>query len=399
MNKIYLVILLVLLIGASCKQTKEITTGTKKENKVLTESENFDFQYAFVEANKQMMLGNYEMAKNFFLKCLKIDPNDPAVHYKLATIYLFEKNVDESLIYAKKAYEIHKENEWYAILLATIYEQIKEIDSAIEIYKELKEKHTDNPQYYVELAILNQNNQRYEEAIKIYNEIEVAFGIAEPISLEKERIYLALGDVDKAKAEIKKLSGYFPDDTRYIGVLADYCMQKKEYEEAKKLYDKILTLEPDNGIVRISLASYYFEKGDNNESYKNLEIAFQSKNVESAVKTNLILSMLEGKNRIKISDQQIENLTKIIIEKHPDDFNARLVYTDILLQKQEYEKAKTELLFVSKTVKDKYILWEQLLLVHNQLLDFEGMYATSKEAMEYFPNQSVLYLFNGIAAN
>jgi tetratricopeptide (TPR) repeat protein len=392
------IIIILSIIFFGCSQSKTITKNDAVERNVLSESDNFEFQYAFIDANKQMMLGNYDLAKNLFLKCLKINNTDPAVYYKLATISLVEKNIDEALVYARSAVSFNKENQWYNVLLATLFEQKGEIDSAIHTLNYLKNNFPENPEYYIELAIINQNNKRYEEAINIYNEIESAFGISESISLEKEKLYIALGQRKEARKEIEKLMEFFPSDTRYIGILADYYMQEKNYEEAKKLYDKILSINPNNGIVRISLATYYFDKGDYEESFNNLEKAFENENVESAIKTNILLSVLEQKNKIKLNDYQIEKLTKIVIDKHPNDYNAHLLYSDILLQKQEYELAREELLLVSKEIKDKYILWEQLILVENQLLDFEGMFSTSKEAIEYFPNQAVLYLFNGISA-
>lgn len=381
----------------SCGTTKTVVEKDDNVVKTLKESEEFDFQYAFIEANKQMMLGNYEKAKALFMKCLKINDTDPAIHYKLGTIALYEKKFEEAQLFAESSVNINPENEWYNILLATVYEQLNKIEDAKLVYKKLVKNNPENPQYYIELAILNQNNKDYEEAIKVYNSIESAFGISESISLEKEKLYHALGRPKEAKNEIVKLNEFFPEDTRYIGLLADYYMQEDKPEEAKKLYDKILSIEPGNGIVRISLATYYYDLGQFEKAYENLKSAFENKNLESAIKTNIILSVLEGKNKLKLTAEMIEELSEIIIEIHPKDYNARLLYSDILIQKQDFVNARDELKFISKEIKDRYILWEQLLLIENQLLDFEGMFKTSTEAIEYFPNQAMLYLLNGIA--
>ena len=53
---------------------------------------------------------------------------------------------------------------------------------------------------------------------------------------------------------------------------------------------------------------------------------------------------------------------------------------------------------VVETRKDKFGIWEQLLFIDNQLVDWNSMFKHSNEALEYFPNVPVFYFFNGISS-
>ena len=329
-------ILIIGLLAFGCKQTKTLSDNSVINKEELTEKNRFDLQYVFIDANKQMMLGNYTVAKDLFKKCVEIDKYDPAVYYKLATIALYEKNVDKALDYSAKAVQLNSENGWYQILLATIYEQKNMLEEAGKVYELLRKKDKNNPQYHIELAFLYSKSKKYKEAINVYEDIEDLFGISEGITLEKEKLYLVLGDKEAALNELKKLVAYFPNDTRYLGIVADYYMKDEKLEEAKNIYDQIIELEPDNGIVHISLATYYFIKADNAKSYQHLKTAIESKKVDSSIKTSIIVSITENKNRIKISSDKIDELVKILVEVNNDDYNAHLLYSDILLKQQNY---------------------------------------------------------------
>jgi tetratricopeptide (TPR) repeat protein len=44
------------------------------------------------------------------------------------------------------------------------------------------------------------------------------------------------------------------------------------------------------------------------------------------------------------------------------------------------------------------MIWEQLLLLENDLADFNNMYTESNEAIQYFPTQPIIYYFKGLSS-
>ena len=390
----------VLILVTACGGLKKSSNSSnnKTVKKTLTEQQKMDFNYAFIDGNKQMMLGNYEMAKKIFEQCIKLNPYDDASYYKLASIALYENNIDEAEIFAETAYNYDKSNIWYAVLIAKIYEQKGKIEKAINVYKEIIEINGDEPEFLVELSILYQKEKNYSEAIKIYDKIEKKFGFSEMITLDKEKLYVLNNQKDLAKKEIEKLIEYFPDNTQYTGILADYYMDSKEYEKAKELYDEIIKKDKNNGIVYISLANYFQFKGKYNKVFESLKIAMKSDNVDPMIKNNVIVNIIDNKSSIKLKKEEIKDLVEILIDSNTDNYTARLIYYDILVKEKKYQEAQNQLTYVVEEIKDRYVIWEQLLYVQNLQSDYESMYYTSKEAKELFPNKSLFHFFHGLSA-
>jgi len=64
-------------------------------------------------------------------------------------------------------------------------------------------------------------------------------------------------------------------------------------------------------------------------------------------------------------------------------------------QDKKYEDAKDAFLKVIRLDSSKYVVWEELLRLDSSLANTLQFMITSKKAIELFPEQSVLYLFNG----
>ncbi|MDP2058731.1 MAG: hypothetical protein Q8J97_03260, partial [Flavobacteriaceae bacterium] len=97
-------IILILFFG--CSSEKQTTSTTKKKPNtatVLNEKQKLEFDYLFHEANKERLLGNFQLAAGLFAKCIKINPTESAPYYEMANIYDMTQDANLSLAFAKKA--------------------------------------------------------------------------------------------------------------------------------------------------------------------------------------------------------------------------------------------------------------------------------------------------------
>ncbi|MFO7789291.1 MAG: tetratricopeptide repeat protein, partial [Bacteroidales bacterium] len=72
--------------------------------------------------------------------------------------------------------------------------------------------------------------------------------------------------------------------------------------------------------------------------------------------------------------------------------------SDFLVKVGEYDEAATVIQQVLETNRDKYLIWEQLLYIYNQLGDFETLYRYSDTVVSLFPQQPLPYLYGSVAA-
>jgi len=99
-----------------------------------------------------------------------------------------------------------------------------------------------------------------------------------------------------------------------------------------------------------------------------------------------------------IPEENLKELLDLLMISHPDHIHVNALYADYLRRQKDNIGARKLLRKILLQEKTNYVIWEELLLINNELLDFESMLTESTEAIKYFPSQPVLYIFKGVAA-
>ncbi len=175
-------------------------------------------------------------------------------------------------------------------------------------------------------------------------------------------------------------------------------MQINSIDKAIIAYNSILANNQNDGFSHVGLAECYRINGDLNNSFNELKQAFNSEDIPSDIKFNMLLSIIKtGSNDDKIQEQAYE-LTQVLVELYPNDVDIATIYANFLLRNGELKEAYKYLFNVTKVSKDRYAVWEQIILLDNEFADWNSMFNNTNEALKYFPNQSFLYFFNGFSA-
>ncbi len=399
--------LLVCVSLVSCKILQPATTTSTKtvykpvvhspSGKQLSDKERVDFEYVFFNGNKEKILGNYDLAETLFTQALKIDPNSSAAMYELANIYAFQNNTNQALFYGKKAAMLDSKNIWYQQLYAECLKSSKKPAEVAVVYQKLVKDNPERIDFYYELANAYLFANKPAEAIKVYNKIEEHIGITEEASVQKLKIYKNLNNFDKAVEEAKKLIKAYPKESKYYGMLGELYQDKGLSEKALETYNELLRIDPDNAYVHLSLADYYRNNKQNDKAFEEIKIAFRSKDLNIDTKIKILLSYYSITETYTELKSDADELCKILIEVHSDEAKAFSMYGDFLYRDKKLEGARTQYRKAIELDKEKYALWNQLLVIDSELNDFIWMQKESKEAMELFPNQALPYFFNGAA--
>lgn len=391
-----------ILISGSPVIAKNMNSALRKEkvqkDVKLTEQQKLEFDFAFAEATKSVLLGEIEKGISLYASCIKIDPSSAVVRYELANIYLSQGNLNSALELSRGAVKLKPQNLWYQIQLANIYQKKSMIDHACKVYDELIEMNPERNDFYYLQASLYASVEKFKEAIEVYNRLEKKVGVQEGVSLEKERLYLKLGDRKMAYAEVEKLIKKYPYRAEFYGMLADLYLADNEEEKAFKQYKEILKVDPNNGLVHFYLADFYRKKGEVEKSNVSLAKAFAQQEIEADQKIQYLIAMLMNPDQAKFTDEYLKSLLDTLVEIHPGHVRVHALYADYLRKRDDNEGAKYHLEKVLEEEKSNYVVWEELLLIHNQLLDFDSMLKVSSEAINYFPSQPLLYVFKGVAS-
>lgn len=404
MNKYYLIVfILSSFILFSCGTNKMV--GSSKEKRIaksekkdsISEEKRIEFEFMYIEGLKQKMIGNADNAVQYFNSCLDIDPNSAAVLYEIANIHTQKGDFSSAKALLEKAIKINNENKWYKLLLAQINQNNKQYVEASSIYSELMKSDPDNLDYYYLNALLLTSGEKYDEAIKAYQQIEQKIGFNEQVSLARQQLYRVSGKNKEAYAEIEKLIKFNPSVPEYYGVMADMYKEDGNMAKALEYYNKVLAVDPNNGFVQFSLATYYIQNKDFDKAYEHTKKGFSNPEIEIETKIQLylMLSTLQGDN--KLPDNKIEELVEIIRVSHPNDSRSYNIIADFLIQKNRLHEARLNIVKALEIDPNTYHIWEQLVMIDNQISDWENMKTDSEKAIELFPSQGLMYVLNAVS--
>jgi tetratricopeptide (TPR) repeat protein len=394
MRKFSYIILLILasLLLGSCSvlpKEKEPQTDAKKK---------FEFDYYFLNGQKEKLLGNYELAAQFFQECIKLNPKEPQPFFENATIFDIASQPELALKYAKEAYRLNPENYYYATFLSQLYQESEQFNEAIDVLSKLKKSNPERLEIYFALAHNYILKGDYKTAIETYNEIEKKTGISEQVSMQKQRLYTELNEWDKAEDEIKRLIKHLPDNPKYYGLLADlYAAQGKE-NEALKTYREILKKYPEDPYIHLSLADYYRQKQMPDSSFSHLELAFYNPDLDIDTKMQILLSFYTLSENDEKYKEKAYQLIKITKDVHPKEAKIHTVEGDFLYRDGKLKEALSAYKIAVQLEPDHFDIWSQITLIEAELKLYKQVMEDAEKAIELFPNQPTLYYLYGAAA-
>jgi len=370
----------------------------KTENiQELDEKTRLEFDYSFMEGVRSKITGDYQAAIGWFDNCLKILPSSSVAKYEIAGILTAGEDYNGALQLAREAVAGNPDNMWYKILLANILQKKAMIEEACNVYADIIAKYPNKEEFYLIEAELYISVEKWQKAIEVFDRYEQQNGITEPVSIEKIKLYTKLDDVKKASNELLKLIRKFPDKSEYLSLLAELYFNYNQDKKGLQILDRILKAEPDNGFVHFYLADYYRSKKELKEADKHTKEALVSDKIENGYKIQYILKLILNPDTTLTSDSQLDNYMNLLMQKYSDDLSVRALHSDFLKKDHKLAEARNELEYILSKDKNNYLIWEELLLMCNEMGDTTCMYRHGIEAIKYFPEQPLLYALSGIA--
>jgi tetratricopeptide (TPR) repeat protein len=389
-------LLILAVFTNSCSLLKRGEKG-EKVPQVKTEEE-FNYDAHFLEGLRLKMLDKYEQASIEFEKARQCVDDQAPVYFELAEVNSQLGYYGTARQHAKKAVELDEDNIWYHILLVQLYQNAGLFADASESMENIIEIEPNRLEYYFMLSTLYQSIGAPKDAIKTMDKAEDRFGITDVISIEKERIYMSMDKHDKAIDEIKKLSETYPENPQYKAILAELYIDMGDKEKAQKLYDDLENTENLKGDILLSISQFYQQTGKYDKAFDYLKQAFACEEMDLDIKIEMLVSLLTSTTYSAFEEKKQRELFNTLIRTHPAEPKALTVYSDFLVKVEEYEQAVTVIKQVLESNRDKYMIWEQLLYIYNQLGDFKSMYQYCDTVTSLFPQQPLPYLYGSVAA-
>ena len=397
MRKILYIVFIPLVLGACASSKSQGSAEKVGEDSGTSYQEQSKVIKLLFDGEKEELRGNIAKAISNYQECINVDPKSAVCYFKLATVYYSQRNFSSAISRVKQAIEIDSQNKWYYLLLTRSYLGMGDYDNATTTYKKVIALEPDNIEFQLELVELYAQQGKFDDAIKSLDEVEKKFGSNPEFNIRKQEFYMANGQADKAIQTCKLLIEQYPDQPNYYGLLAILYESIGDDENEFLMYNKLLELDPENGLAHLKLANIYQQRGERELSEAQMLLAFKSRDLDIEIKINVLTQYYEKLRIDKSMWPYVEELLNNFELSNPNDSRTYSVYSDFLSLQENYSEARNYLLKSISLQQNRFQVWNQLIIIDSQLSDWEAMVDHSEEALSLFPSNPALYYYQGIA--
>ena len=309
------VMALLLLALAGCGTArKAASSGTAP---LLSDEEQRRYDYYYLEAVNQRQQENYDVAFDLLQHCLALCPTAPSALYELSAYHSAMGDKEKALRLMQQAAAGDPTNFWYQQSLAEAYYNNQELDKAVVIYEDMEQRFPRRAAELLPVLVsLYQATEQYDKEIDALSRMEERFGSSEEIEMEKFRTYWLKKDSEAAFRSIEEMAAAHPDDLRYRLLLGDVCLNYDKLDEARRAYESVLAVEPDNDQAHLGIANWHDKSGQPARAY-------------AIVDSLVVYGHLPDDRRIQLTSQLIAQL-----EARHDTLAVTDLFNRILAQPQ-----------------------------------------------------------------
>lgn len=393
MRNIVIGFILLFLALSSCNRSLVPSTG----GKIRKQETDARYDYYYVEGIRNKLTGSPADAITFFEECIKISPDRDGAYFQIAQIAYATGNMPMAMAYGKLALERSK-NLWHFTLVANGHFQNGNIDSAILVYQEAQRLFPDEEELRFTLGNLYFQSGLFKQAIEVFNYFDEKYGMTGNSAIPLVRSLIGLELYEEAEAKLLKMNELFPDENIYTGLLAEMYRDKGDFEKAARIYDKLLTENPDDKRVLHSLLEFFRKENNYRELFSLLHSIAMKEEVAVEEKVDLFVSLLDDKEIIKNYSGEFEMTLMILEAVHPDVAIVHLLKPEMYeLTGRTTEAIETLEGFLVKWP-ENYYAWEKILLLYTGSGDYERLYAASSTAVRRFNTAVLPRLLNAAAS-
>ncbi len=368
-----------------------------KQLKVLSDSDQHNFDYYFFEGVRLKEEKKYDEAIESYRMCEAIDSTDAGLNAELGVLYAISGLKDEAIAHLEKAVKTEPDNWWFNLRLISAYTDNNQLENAISVAESLTKYFPCKEDVYQILISLYKQNNQFKKAIASLDKIESISGIDESTSFEKFRLYVQINQLKKGIAEIEKLIKKFPSETRYKVLRGDIYMQQKKPAKALEIYNNVIETDPQNPQVYISLSEYYENNKEPEKAMESILKALKSDDFGVYEKVQILGQYAQNLISDSTRFNETESLFKLLVDKYPLEEQVHNYYSVFLQFRKRYPEAISELETMVNINPKNEQTWLQLIQLNFAQKNPTQAAEVSQRAIEQIPDYAQLYYLKAIA--
>ena len=369
-----------------------------KQEQRLNDNDMRRYQYFYLEAIRQEGLGNFAEAFDLYRHCLEIDSLASETHYAISDFYSQISKDSLALYHLKKANSLEPENDEFAERLGQYYLSQNKIEEGTRVYERLADIHRDRSEFLDILTRIYEFKKDYPKMLETLNRLEEAEGESENLTLSKMQVYSSMGDEKGAYEELLRLVKRHPNDLNYKVMMGNWLLANSRKDEALKAYKAVLKEEPGNPQAQMSLMDYYRTTGNSAEADTLLYQILENPETEAQTRISLMRQVVADNEQGGGDSTRILNifsrilslpqLTSDMAEMHVAYMNFKHMPNDSILSGLNKVLAINPENIAARL--------QRLDIMWRDTID-EKVIAECEKAIDYTPEEPVLYYYLGLA--
>lgn len=372
-------------INAQEKGEEEITD----ELGVVTDR----FQEHFFEALKQKGIENYDRALKALEKAAAESPDEVAVYFEMAKNHGYLEQWEKAEAQYNKVLEMEPGKPEALAGLYDVYYNTNDYEKAIVVVKKLIPLDKD---YKEDLANLFERTEQYDKALQLLDELDQELGNNDYRNTLRQQIYSKSDDagsqISDLEQRIKRIPANEQDFLNLIFLYSEQNNKEAAYATAKKLIETF----PESELAHLALYKFYLEEGKTSEALVSMKKVFKSETIDEENKFKVLNDFLIFVNENPSFENNLEEMVELFSEESNNDKVYAKLGNYYLEKEMKLEALQYFELGVKNNLTD-YKLVKNTLLLQIDSNKFEEAEKLSKNSLDLFPSQPLLYLLNGVA--
>jgi tetratricopeptide (TPR) repeat protein len=356
-----------------------------------------EYLYAFGEATKLFLFGNYAQAVNLYQECLRINPKSSAIHFQLSKVYRLVGEPDLATEHARLAVAVSPDNKWYLEELATNYQLAHKFDSAIIVYQRLLKNNEGDFNVVFLLAALYEQTGKYKDALDYLAKIEDRYGITKETAISKSRIYESMHEEKLAMEQLRKALVLSEYDYSIWGMMAELFRENGKPDSAYFYYKKIYPQYKADPLVVFSYAEFLMEQHEKEKAKVIMLEAMRGNDMDVMPKARYLMKVIQDEPLFEGMEPILDTIAHEFYSTYSFDLRAMSVFADVEIRLENYADAAMALKRIIDEDVQNYPAFEQLIYCVNASENTDSLLKYTRMAVVNFPERPLAYLFEGSA--
>ena len=334
--------------------------------------------------------GLIEEALPYFLGALEKAPHSAGIHYYLAQIAYAQRDYPRMLTHAEKAYQEAPNELWLALGYATALALNEEHQTAITFLGKLLQKYPHHPEILLRLAQSYRRIGRLSEADRYYEQLQQRSGILyEDIFQERVQMFVEAKELGRAIALTESLIVRWPRTEVYRETVIRLYELAQDLLRLTGHVQALLSLDAANALAWETVLNHI-------EWFENQweEAVWDSLLAKPEVPVEIRYQLLRH-----FSDEGVEVRARVdqLLQQAPNAEGWAL-RAELWLEDDELDSAAIALREAIRLDSTRWEWWERWIYLLYRKGGGDSLARAISQVSERFPQQGLLYLWQGIVA-